>query len=72
MVRIPDCNQQITSQTSSSNPMMNFFFEVRKDAVPDLIEVATQSMEKADRPVVAIEPGLVVDSGVGKNWLEAH
>ncbi len=47
-------------------------FEVRKDAVQDLIEIATKSMERADQPAVVIDPGLVVDSGVGKNWLEAH
>ena len=47
-------------------------FEVREDAVPDLITAATKVMEGADRPAVEIQPRLVVDSGVGKNWSEAH
>ena len=71
MVRIPDVISKLPAKLLLQIHD-ELLFEVRKDAVPDLIEVATKSMEKADRPVVAIEPGLVVDSGVGKNWLEAH
>ena len=71
MVRIPDVINKIPAKMLLQIHD-ELLFEVRKDAVPDLIAVATKSMEKADRPVIAIEPGLVVDSGVGKNWLEAH
>ncbi|MCY4100631.1 MAG: DNA polymerase, partial [Rhodobacteraceae bacterium] len=71
MVRIPDVISKLPAKLLLQIHD-ELLFEVRKDAVPDLIEVATKKKKKADRPVVAIEPGLVVDSGVGKNWLEAH
>lgn len=71
MVRIPDVIGKLPAKLLLQIHD-ELLFEVRQDAVPDLIKVATRSMEKADHPVVAIEPGLVVDSGVGKNWLEAH
>lgn len=47
-------------------------FEVREDAVPDLIATAKKIMESADLPVIQIQPRLVVDAGQGKNWSEAH
>lgn len=71
MVRIPDVISKLPGKMLLQIHD-ELLFEVRQDAVPDLIAVATKSMEKADHPVIAIEPGLVVDSGVGKNWLEAH
>ena len=71
MVRIPEVISKLPAKMLLQIHD-ELLFEVRKDAVSDLIIVATKSMEKADHSVIAIEPGLVVESGVGKNWLEAH
>ena len=47
-------------------------FEVREDAVEDVIQAASKTMAEADRPAVRINPSLVVDSGFANNWAEAH
>jgi len=47
-------------------------FEVREDVIEEFIALARSVMEKADRPVLAIAPQLVVDAGVAANWAEAH
>ena len=47
-------------------------FEVRDDAVDDLIAAVRRVMENADHPVAQIKPALVVDAGRGSNWAEAH
>ena len=47
-------------------------FEVREDAVDDVIRAASGVMSNADRPAARITPSLVVDSGYAANWAEAH
>ena len=47
-------------------------FEVREDAVDDLITVARDIMEGAAEPAVKLSVPLVVDAGTGMNWAEAH
>ena len=47
-------------------------FEVREDAVDDLITVARAVMENAAEPAVKLSVPLVVDAGTGMNWAEAH
>ncbi|AUH34546.1 DNA polymerase I [Paracoccus tegillarcae] len=47
-------------------------FEVREDAVDDLIMAARAVMENAAEPAVKLSVPLVVDAGVGDNWAEAH
>ena len=47
-------------------------FEVREDAVDDLIAAARGVMEGAAEPAVRLSVPLVVDAGQGANWAEAH
>ena len=47
-------------------------FEVREDAVDDLIATARAVMEGAAEPAVRLSVPLVVDAGAGANWAEAH
>ncbi|WP_295049501.1 DNA polymerase I, partial [uncultured Paracoccus sp.] len=47
-------------------------FEVREDAVDDLIAAARTVMEGAAAPAVHLSVPLVVDAGAGANWAEAH
>ena len=47
-------------------------FEVRDDAVDDLIVAARAVMEGAADPAVKLSVPLVVDAGQGANWAEAH
>ncbi len=47
-------------------------FEVREDAVEDVIRAASETMVTADRPAARITPSLTVDSGYAANWAEAH
>ena len=47
-------------------------FEVEDCAVDELIGVATSVMEGASDPAVHLDVPLVVDSGRGRNWAEAH
>lgn len=47
-------------------------FEVRKDAIEDVIASVSEVMVNADRPAAQITPSLVVDAGYAKNWSKAH
>ena len=47
-------------------------FEVSKDALNETTEVVRKIMEKASKPVVKLDVPLVVDSGFGSNWADAH
>jgi DNA polymerase-1 len=47
-------------------------FEVEEGAVPELIARAKGVMEGAALPAVKLDVPLVVESGVGANWAEAH
>jgi len=47
-------------------------FEVDMDAITKTTEVVTDVMSSAALPAVALDIPLVVDSGVGHTWAEAH
>ncbi|SLN16454.1 DNA polymerase I [Roseivivax jejudonensis] len=47
-------------------------FEVEADAADDLVARATEVMEGAADPVVALDVPLVVEAGQGPNWAAAH
>jgi len=47
-------------------------FEVAEDAVDDTIAAARDVMQGAADPAVKLDVPLIVDSGVGDNWAEAH
>jgi len=47
-------------------------FEVEEGAADDLIAAARAVMAGAARPAVALDVPLVVDTGRGANWAEAH
>lgn len=47
-------------------------FEVAEDAVEDTIATAREVMQGAADPAVKLDVPLIVDSGVGDNWAEAH
>ena len=47
-------------------------FEVREDAVDDLIAIARGVMEGAAEPAVKLAVHLRADAGQGRTWAEAH
>lgn len=47
-------------------------FEVAEDAVDDTIAAARDVMQGAADPAVKLDVPLIVDSGIGDNWAEAH
>ena len=47
-------------------------FEVREDAVEDVIRIVSKIMVNADRPANQLVPSLAVDFGFAHNWAEAH
>lgn len=47
-------------------------FEVAEGAVDDTIAAAREVMQGAADPAVKLDVPLIVDSGIGDNWAEAH
>jgi DNA polymerase-1 len=47
-------------------------FEVEDFAVAELTQIAKQVMEGASLPVVKLDVPLIVESGSGPNWAQAH
>ena len=47
-------------------------FEVEDTAVKELTQIAKQVMEGASLPVVKLDVPLIVESGLGPNWAQAH
>ena len=47
-------------------------FEVEDAAVAELTRIAKQVMEGASMPVVKLDVPLIVKSGSGLNWAQAH
>ena len=47
-------------------------FEAHHGAVEELIATAGQVMSEACAPIMKLDVPLVVDSGVGATWAEAH
>ena len=71
MIRIPDAIRGMPARMLVQ-VHDELLFEVREDAVDDVIRAAKSVMESADRPAALISPPLVVDSGWAANWAEAH
>ncbi len=71
MVRMPDAIAGLPA-TMLLQVHDELLFEVDTGAVDDLVATATQVMEGAAEPVVKLDVPLVVDSGRGQNWAEAH
>ena len=46
--------------------------EVEDFAVEELTKIAKQVMEGASLPVVKLDVPLIVESGLGPNWAQAH
>ncbi len=47
-------------------------FEVEDAAVKELTQIAKRVMEGASLPVVKLDVPLIVESGSGPNWAQAH
>jgi DNA polymerase-1 len=47
-------------------------FEVEDAAVEELTQIAKQVMERASLPVVKLDVPLIVETGSGPNWAQAH
>ncbi len=71
MVRIPDALKNLPAKMLVQ-VHDELLFEVREDAVDDVIKAARKVMVEADRPAVQISPSLVVDAGFAANWAKAH
>ena len=71
MIRIPDAIRDLPARMLLQ-VHDELVFEVREDAVADLIATARQVMEGAAEPALKLDVPLVVDAGHGLNWAEAH
>jgi len=71
MIRIPD---EISEMPARMLLQVHdeLLFEVREDFADELIGTVKQIMETADMPMLALDPGLVVDVGKGRSWAQAH
>ncbi|QMU57637.1 MAG: DNA polymerase I [Boseongicola sp.] len=71
MIRMPDAITDLPA-TMLLQVHDELLFEVRDDAVDDLIKIAKGVMEGAADPAVRLDVPLIVDAGQGANWAEAH
>ena len=71
MVRIPEAINKLPAKMLVQIHD-ELLFEVRKDAIEDVIVAVSNIMVTADRPAVLINPPLVVDVGYADNWAAAH
>ncbi|KJZ32041.1 DNA polymerase [Paracoccus sp. S4493] len=71
MIRMPDAIRDLPARMLLQ-VHDELVFEVREDAVDDLIARARTIMEAAPEPSVRLSVPLVVDAGQGMNWAEAH
>jgi DNA polymerase-1 len=73
MIRIPE----ILVSNSLSGEMLlqvhdELIFEVPENEVEKTTELVKQAMENACEPIIKLDVPLVVESGAGSNWSEAH
>ena len=73
MIRIPE----ILVKNSLSGEMLlqvhdELIFEVPKNEVEKTTVLVKQAMENACEPIVKLDVPLVVESGTGSNWSDAH
>lgn len=71
MIRMPDAIRDLPARMLLQ-VHDELVFEVREDAVDDLIATARRVMETAADPAVRLCVALVVEAGRGANWAEAH
>ncbi|SDX41982.1 DNA polymerase I [Roseicitreum antarcticum] len=71
MIRVPDAIADLPA-TMLLQVHDELVFEVEESAVEDTIAVVRGVMEGAAHPVVQLAVPLVVDSGIGDTWAEAH
>ncbi|RJE79535.1 DNA polymerase I [Paracoccus sp. JM45] len=71
MVRMPDAIKHLPARMLLQ-VHDELVFEVRDDAVDDLIKVARDIMENASEPVIKLSVPLTVEAGQGLNWADAH
>ena len=71
MIRIPPVIEEMPAKMLLQ-VHDELIFEVRKDAVEDVITAVRKVMENADGPAAQIKPSLVVEAGFGSSWAEAH
>ena len=71
MIRMPDA---ITDQPAKMLLQVHdeLLFEVDESGADRLIETAKDVMENAANPVVKLDVPLIVDTGQGANWAQAH
>jgi len=71
MIRMPDAIKDLPCKMLLQ-VHDELLFEVREDAVEDVINAARDVMEGAANPAVHLDVPLIVDAGQGMNWAEAH
>ncbi len=75
MIRVPSALEQ-HGLTDKAHMLLTvhdeLLFEVDINVITQTTEVITEIMSSAAFPAVALDVPLVVDSGVGKTWAEAH
>ncbi len=75
MIRVPSALEQ-HGLTDKAHMLLTvhdeLLFEVDINVITQTTEVITEIMSSAAFPAVALDVPLVVDSGVGKTWSEAH
>lgn len=71
MIRMPDAIKDLPARMLLQ-VHDELVFEVRDDAVDDLIKTARDIMENAAEPVVKLSVPLTVEAGQGMNWADAH
>ena len=73
MIRIP---RILKANLLSANMLLQvhdeLIFEVPINQIKETSELVTQIMETACSPIIKLDVPLVVESGVGDNWSEAH
>ena len=67
-----DIHREIESRNLDSRMLLQvhdeLVFDVKKTEKETLISIVKEKMEQA----IKLDVPLVIDMGVGKNWLEAH
>ena len=71
MIRMPDAISGIPAKMLLQ-VHDELLFEVENSGVDQLKLVAKEVMEQASLPTIKLDVPLIVDSGVGQNWAEAH
>ncbi len=71
MIRVPDAIAHLPARMLLQ-VHDELIFEVPEEALTETTEIVRDVMQTACAPVVKLDVPLIVDSGVGANWAEAH